>query len=292
VHILLEPIDSQREDAILIGDHETLDNLQPGDIVRLDEAYVMEVRPKRKTVTLGWPEFPNGSMLRVRFQNVRTESFPDGRKMEPFFGRVVATRKDLLEEKIGESFPGLDLSGDELTIAGRRLPNPLKSLKDLLQNRIRGTSSVIHGDLNLENILVGPGGLVWLIDFAATREGHTVFDFARLEVEITTQVLAENFVKHGLGIEAFLEVLKNLETEVPPQKGIVGDMQTILGSVRRIAYRCLYDPADVSEFRKALILAYLGSLKFANLDELEGAPLPKMLAFSAAAVLTEFQITR
>ena len=47
----------------------------------------------------------------------------------------------------------------------------------------------------------------------------------------------------------------------------------------------LYDPDDLSEYRKALILAYLGSLKFANLDELACAPLPKALAFCAAAYL-------
>ena len=64
-------------------------------------------------------------------------------------------------------------------------------------------------------------------------------------------------------------------------------MQILLASIRRIANRCLYDPADQSEFRKALILAYLGSLKFANLDELEVAPLPKRLAFTAAAYLMD-----
>ena len=44
--------------------------------------------------------------------------------------------------------------------------------------------SIIHGDLNLENVLIGPGGMVWLIDFATTREGHPLMDFAHLEAEI------------------------------------------------------------------------------------------------------------
>jgi hypothetical protein len=196
-----------------------------------------------------------------------------------------------LSHEINKPFPNLDLSGIHVVIAGKSLPNPLRPLDDLLQVRINGTRSVIHGDLNLENILVGPGGLVWLIDFAATREGHTIFDFARLEVEVTTQVVAETFSKHGIGMGEFIHLLSSLESEVAPPDGPLNDMYILLNSVRRIAYRCLYDPADRSEFRKALILAYLGSLKFANLDELETAPLPKALAFTAAATLLSYEMT-
>ena len=58
------------------------------------------------------------------------------------------------------------------------------------EKTITGTRSVIHGDLNLENVLVGPGSLVWLIDFAQTREGHPLFDFAHLESELIAHVLA------------------------------------------------------------------------------------------------------
>jgi len=289
-HLLLEPTDVQRNGAIISGDLADIKGLKPGDIVRLEEALVVEVRPQRKTVTLAWPQSPSGSTLRVRFRDMSPGAFSEGREKGAFSGRVVASRNDLLEQEIRKPFPGLDLTGEHFSLAGRQLPNPLENLDDLLHDRLRGTRSVIHGDLNLENILVGPGDLVWLIDFAATREGHTIFDFARLEVEITTQVVAENFAEHGLGIEEFLLLLDRLEMEESPREGPVGDMQILLGSVRGIANRCLYDPVDVSEFRKALILAYLGSLKFANLDELEVAPLPKALAFSAAAALIGFEV--
>ena len=55
---------------------------------------------------------------------------------------------------------------------------------------VSGTQSTIHGDLNLENALVVPGDFIWLIDFAMTRDGHTLFDFAHLEAEIIAQVIA------------------------------------------------------------------------------------------------------
>ena len=68
------------------------------------------------------------------------------------------------------------------------LPDPLYRLPGLLKESISGTQSTIHGDLNLENILVGLGGFVWLIDFASTRDGHTLFDFAHLGAELIAHV--------------------------------------------------------------------------------------------------------
>ena len=41
--------------------------------------------------------------------------------------------------------------------------------------------SLVHGDLHLNNLLVG-GSDVWLLDFGATWENPTLFDFAKLEV--------------------------------------------------------------------------------------------------------------
>ena len=41
--------------------------------------------------------------------------------------------------------------------------------------------SKIHGDLHLGNILIGPAGDAWLIDFEWTRLGHTLLDWAGLE---------------------------------------------------------------------------------------------------------------
>jgi hypothetical protein len=146
------------------------------------------------------------------------------------------------------------------------LPDPLERMESWLATTIRGTRSTIHGDLNLENILVGPGELVWLIDFAQTREGHPLFDFAHLEAELVAHVLAPQCGS----ARAFLDRLAG------------GDV--LLGAVEAIAGRCLFDPTRPAEFRLALCLACLGALKFANLSPLAKHCLYLTAAFQARRI--------
>jgi hypothetical protein len=82
-------------------------------------------------------------------------------------------------------------------------------------------------------------------------------------------------------------MLDRLNENVDAWDSALGEIYLLLNAVRSIAQRCFYDPADRSEFYKALLLAYLGCLKFANLDQLAWAPMSKALAFLAAAYLME-----
>jgi hypothetical protein len=130
------------------------------------------------------------------------------------------------------------------------LNDPLRNLDAWLQAPLQGTRSTIHGDLNLENALVGPGGLVWLIDFAETREGHTLYDFARLGAEIAAHILAPRAGSPA----AFLALIRQ------------GD--PLLTAVDALAGRCLFDTQQPREYRLSLALACLGGLKFGNLSPL------------------------
>lgn len=117
------------------------------------------------------------------------------------------------------------------------LPDPLERLPELLGQTVMGTRSIIHGDLNLENVLVGPGNFIWLIDFA------------RIKAELIAQVLAPRVDSPA----QFLELLCR------------GD--PLLTAVDEIAAHCLFNPHQPGEAALANILACLGALKFANLDE-------------------------
>jgi hypothetical protein len=166
--------------------------------------------------------------------------------------RVVGRRSTLLSEMVID-FPLLGL------------PDPLPRLPVLLNETVTGTQSTIHGDLNLENVLVGPGGFMWLIDFAQTRDGHTLFDFAYLEAALIANLLAP---EHPEWPESYASLA-------------AGD-HPLQAAIRAIAERCLFNPARWREYRLALFVACLGALKYTNLDSNQ-----KYRLYLTAAALSE-----
>jgi hypothetical protein len=207
-----------------------------GQIVRLKNFRVAELRPGGESLSLRGDPPPGQPALRVRWMH---GGYSDGA-----LGRITATRATLLNELAA----GLDLCG---------YPDPLTALDARLAERIRGTQSILHGDLNLENILAGPGGTVWLIDFAQTREGHALADFAHLQVEIVAHILAPTL---GSPRE-FFAVLQGNRPPLPAFH--------LLETLEGIAGRCLFNPSEPREYRLALYLSALGALKYSNLDSLQ-----------------------
>jgi len=233
-HYVLEPEAGSGQRATGNGQRaETIDgraapgqvNLAVGDAVRLEHFRLAERRPDGKWSSLAGEPPAGEPPLRVRWLGAAW----------PHTGpaRVVATRETLLRGFLAE--------------AG--VPDaPLPPAAALLAERVMGTQSVIHGDLNLENILIGPGGFVWLIDFARTREGHPLFDFAHLEAEIIAHVLSPR-VNTADEFRALLRA---------------GD-EPLLATLHALAARCLFDPTQPREYHLALALACTGALKFGNL---------------------------
>ncbi|MBN2548260.1 MAG: phosphotransferase, partial [Anaerolineales bacterium] len=169
-HLVVEPIAARGEAERLDGSLPPAQlNLQQGDLVCLRNFPYSEVRADGQSQSLSGRPAPGQPPLRVRWLGLRNPNNA--------CGRVVETRLSLLR-RMTESYDRLGLA------------DPLERLPALLNKTISGSQSTIHGDLNLENVLLGPGGLVWLIDFAQTREGHTLFDFAHLEAEVIAHVIA------------------------------------------------------------------------------------------------------
>lgn len=202
--------------------------LSIGDLVTLRDFARVERRPDGRSCGLTGHARPGQSPLRVRWLGPSLD--------ETNTGRVVATRHTLLRGFVA----GMDLFG---------LPDPLEGVSAWLAESVAGTQSTIHGDLNLENVLIGPGGLVWLIDFAQTRDGHTLSDFAHLESEIVAHVLALQADDPGA-------YLRRLQAGGYPLLDVVRDM----------AARCLFDSARPREYQLAQVMACLGALKYENLN--------------------------
>ncbi|MFC1996725.1 phosphotransferase [Chloroflexota bacterium] len=197
-------------------------------------------------------------------------------------GRVRASRMDILRSYVG----GYDLLG---------LPDPLEKLPELLDETVNGTRSIIHGDLNLENILIGPGGMVWMIDFATTRMGHPLMDFAHLETEIIAHLIAPQIVNAYVFV-AMLELegvggkpqvsrdqrpVANNRSQV--QQSPISQVQYLLSTLHEMAFKCLSNPVKPREYWLALYISCIGALKYRNLDENQ-----KYYLYLAAAYLAQY----
>jgi hypothetical protein len=226
-------------------------NLEVGQMVALRHFPQVERRVDGRSLSLRGSSIPGQPALRVRWLGLEN---PNGAT-----GRVVATRWTVLRAWTAE----FDRFG---------LPDPLERLPVALNQTLSGTQSVIHGDLNLENVLVGPGDFVWLIDFAQTREGHTLFDFAHLYAEIVAHVLADQIPSAA----DYVSLLRE------PAGSRFMSLYALLTTLDEIALRCLFNPAQPHEWGLARFAACLGALKFANLS-----PYARHLLYLTAARLSQ-----
>ena len=166
-------------------------------------------------------------------------------------GRVISGRMDLLRSYV----TGFNLFG---------LPDPLEKLQQVLGETVVGSQAIIHGDLNLENILVGPGNIVWLIDFATTREGHPLMDFAHLEAEIIAQVIARKGGEAGQYL-TMLEDVFGVDSPTFKRSNVERlnvQLQNLLVTVHDLAGKCLANPSQPREYELALFISCLGALKY------------------------------
>lgn len=230
-HYVVEPVaGGTRPTGALDGRRQPGELALPiGAVVSLRNLIPVEVRPDGHSLALAGPAAPGHPPLRVRWLSLAA---PEGA-----LGRIIATRDSLLAELAA----GCDSHG---------LPDPLARLPALLHESVSGTQSTIHGDLNLENVLVGPGDFVWLIDFAQTRDGHPLYDFAHLEAGLIAHVISPAAATD----DAFLAQLE-------PGRN------PLLTALRGITNQCLFNPEQPREYHLALGMACIGSLKYSNLDQ-------------------------
>lgn len=234
-HLVLEPASGRGQ--LLDGNTSPAGlKLGVGDLATMHNISNSEMRTDGRSLSLLGKETPGYPALRIRWLSLER---PEGAT-----GRVVATRQTLLQQYAA----GCDLFD---------LPDPFAHIPQFLAEAVNGGKSTIHGDLNLENVLLGPGDLVWLIDFAQTRDGHTLYDFVHLEAEIIAHVIAPKITDPA----QYLALLR------APGKSPFAELHTLREAIHEVASRCLFNPSQPREYQLALTMACLGALKFANLNQ-------------------------
>ncbi len=254
-HYVLEPlpnIGSRLAGTLVPGAAQAEASWQTGQVISVQGLAVAERRQDGKSLSLVGPARPGQPPLRVRWLSLEAPNHATA--------RVVATRESLLRGYVA----GFALCG---------LPDPLTCLPRLLTENVAGTQSTIHGDLNLENVLVGPGGFVWLIDFAQTRDGHPLYDFAHLEAQIVAHIIAPQVNSAAEYADALRDTLK-----ASPGR----PCYRLLPALHSIADHCLFNATQLREYDLALYMACLGALKYTNLDSHQ-----KQLLYLTAAYIAQ-----
>lgn len=167
--------------------------LDYGDRVTVDSFIVHRVDRERRSIRLALAQ---GSSTARPYQidvigiDFDRDTYFRGEIVDRITGTVWKTRREQLVTALKSLDPDFDIQRQRIELGDYSLPNPLQHYDELLDQMLYGSLSTIHGDLHLGNILLGPNDNALLIDFARTRDGHTLFDWANLEVSL----LGEMFI--------------------------------------------------------------------------------------------------
>ena len=271
-----------------MGSWSRQDSINISEIVILRNFAVQKVRYSQASMQVsagGGTEAVNrASKVEVVNMGKTVRQFRRGEVIEFLVGRVQRRRTDILQEQIALLDPPFKLHRPGFThpFLGE-LPNPLQHVSNFLEKHLRGYLSIIHGDLHLGNILVGPGGDAWLIDFALVREGHTLFDWAMLEVSVLCTIVAPRLEAGWQGIWRALYLLhqiNNLEYHMNWDETPLADAFRTIAQLREIVADNLTRPDRWHEYHTALMMLALRGVGWTETTTIQ----TRRLLFGVAAM--------
>ncbi len=270
------------------------DDIFPGEIVALNGFVVQKFNVAKDEVQLAAGAHPEAinraSKVQVRGLGITDSTFIRGEVVDRVVGRVVSTRSDLMMRALQELEPYFDLRRGlvpSLNEDVADLPNPIMSINTLLDRQVSGYLSTIHGDMHLGNILVGPLGDAWLIDFAWVREGHTLFDWALLELSLLIEIvshLAPSGWEGMWGIVAMVHAINRGQEYAFQERHQVGRAFTAVKMIRDVAQKCLVASDQWTEYFVAQALLALRMMEWQS-ETMDGRRLAFLLSALATAAV-------
>lgn len=248
-----------------------IDQFEYGEYVTVENFVVQKVEKERKAIQLAvgrGASLTNAYKIEVRGIDFASDTFFRGEIVEQITGRIWKTRAEQLNHFARALEPDFDISSEVIKIGDSKLPNPIFAYESLINITLDGSLSTIHGDLHLGNILLGPNEDALLIDFGHTRDGHTIFDWATLEVSLLSELVIPNF---DGGWESVIRIFRQLR-QINEQRPLTTDypdlentLQAIL-SVREIVKACLTKKNQWSEYFVALTIVCLRAMTWQTMS--------------------------
>ncbi len=239
----------------------TLNAIRLDDVVVIENYTVRKLRPKLKTmqVALGSasvPEMPY--RIEVRGVDPQAHSFYHGEVIESLAGRVYSTRNEILLNAVHSLEPDVFEANDKYIPYSldhnAKFINPLQRYNAELERQVSGQRSRIHGDMHLGNIMIGPNETAFLIDFARARKGHTVFDWAMLEISLLSELVMPTAGTTWNDARRVLHYINliNAGRHLPDDAEALTLAMAPVVEVRRIVKPLLHNPQVWAEYFVAL----------------------------------------
>ncbi len=249
-----------------------LTELKFGDDVVLENFTVQKVDHQNNVLKLavgfGSEADKRAYKIEMRGVNGLARTFYRGEVVERLVGTIWKTRADLMLDAVRDLEPDFAPDDRWISLDEMQLPNPLLAYENLLDRHVNGSMSKIHGDLHLGNILVGPNNSIWLIDFGHTRDGHTLFDWATLEVSLLGDALVSTFDANWSTVRSVVKHLITMESGQPvtaPNAQIAMTLESI-AALRKIVRECLSTEDNWYEYYIALALCALRGITWKSMS--------------------------
>lgn len=206
--------------------------------------------------------------IEVRTVDFSSNVFYRSEVVERVAGRVWETRDAALLNYVNTLDPDFDPHSRSIpgADAESRLLNPLVYYDGLLDHVVNGSLSKIHGDLHLGNILLGLNRTPFLIDFAQTRSGHTLFDWACLELSLLTDVIMPEMRPDWEGVRFVLGALLQINRGGTINDELLNELLRPIRAVREIVAERLTAEGKWSEYYIALALCALRAVTWETLS--------------------------
>lgn len=246
-----------------------LHKIQYGEVVVLENFLVQKINMEQQSIVLaiGNSNGENRALhIEVRGIDFNEDMYYRGEVVERIVGRVWQTRDELLQQFIKALSPDFAPSKAEIPYVNERtLPNTLTHYHQLLDTTINSTISIIHGDLHLGNILLSPSKQALLIDFAHTREGHTLFDWATLELSFINQWLGDQIGETWQDIRQISFALSAIyRNDINPNTTLYPLLKSI-ESIRQIAAKSFSKVSNWHEYHMTLVFLCLRAFTWETL---------------------------
>ncbi|MGB7340639.1 MAG: Clp protease N-terminal domain-containing protein [Phototrophicaceae bacterium] len=246
-------------------------SLDLGEIIAVDNFIVYKVEPERGSIRLALAQGESTArayQIEVQGINFDEDTYFRGEVVDRIVGTVWKTRDDELMACVSKLMPDFEARGNSITVNNFVLPNPVKFYNPMLDAIVMGTISTIHGDLHLGNILIGPSDGALLIDFARTRDGHSIFDWANLEISILSELVVPKIDDTWDDVRqlmAYLAVIDQPQLADQIPEDIYDALKAII-ALREIVAQSLAKPDDWHEYSLTLAFTALRAMTWETMS--------------------------